>query len=71
VSERLPEEDSLATERSIDSSYREMLLEHLFAGAVMSHLWLDGVRRLELLKPQADDAGYRLVLEAGNVVRHV
>lgn len=53
------------------SSYREMLLEHLFAGAVMRHLWLRGVTRLELLKPQVDDSGYDLVLEANGVVRHV
>ena len=60
-----------ATEHSIRSSYREMLLEHLFAGAVMRHLWLNGVTRLELLKPQVDDSGYDLVLEANAVVRHV
>jgi hypothetical protein len=60
-----------ATEHSLYSSYREMLLEHLFAGAVMRHLWLNGVTRLELLKPQVDDSGYDLVLEARGVVRHV
>lgn len=53
------------------SSYREMLLEHLFAGAVMRHLWLDGYSRVEMLKPQVDDSGYDLVLEANSVVRHI
>ena len=37
----------------------------------MRHVWLSGLRRLEVLKPQVDDGGYDLVLEAGNVVRHV
>jgi hypothetical protein len=60
-----------ASEHSLYSSYREMLLEHLFAGAVMRHLWLNGVTRLEVLKPQVDDSGYDLVLEAKGVVRHV
>lgn len=60
-----------STEHSLLSSYRESLLEHLFAGEVMRHVWLSGLRRLEVLKPQVDDGGYDLVLEAGNVVRHV
>ncbi len=37
----------------------------------MRHVWLSGLRRLEVLKPQVDDGGYDLVLEAGTVVRHV
>lgn len=37
----------------------------------MSHLWLWGYTRLEVLKPQVDNSGYDLVLEANGVVRHV
>jgi hypothetical protein len=48
-----------------------MLLEHLFAGEVMRHVWLSGVKRLEVLKPQVDDGGYDLVLETTSVVRHI
>jgi hypothetical protein len=48
-----------------------MLLEHLFTGEVMRHVWLSGVKRLEILKPQIDDGGYDLVLEANAVVRHI
>ena len=59
------------TEHSLLSSYREMLLEHLFAGEVMRHLWITGTKRLEVLKPQVDDGGYDLVLEANAVVRHI
>lgn len=60
-----------ATEHNLYSSYREALLEHLFSGEVMRHLWLRGNIRIEALKPQVDDAGYDLVLEANGVVRHV
>jgi hypothetical protein len=60
-----------ASNHSLYSRYREMLIEHLFAGEVMRHLWLSGVVRIEVLKPQVDDGGYDLVLEAGGVVRHV
>lgn len=48
-----------------------MLLEHLFAGEVMRHAWLAGIRRPEILKPQVDDGGYDIVLEGNDVVRHV
>lgn len=71
VINRVMERDMSASEQSIYSSYREMLLEHLFAGAIMKHLWLKGYSRLELLKSQVDDSGYDLILEANNVVRHI
>jgi hypothetical protein len=61
----------MATNHSLLSSYREMLLEHLFAGEVMRHVWLSGIKRLEILKPQVDDGGYDLVLEVNSVVRHI
>jgi hypothetical protein len=48
-----------------------MLIEHLFAGELMKFLWLRNHARVELLKPQVDDSGYDLVLEANGVVRHV
>lgn len=56
---------------SLHSSYRESLLEHLFAGEIMRHLWLSDFKRLEVLKPQVDDGGYDLVLETASVVRHI
>lgn len=63
--------NSSANEHNLYSSYREVLLEHLLSGEVMKHLWLRGNIRIETLKPQVDDAGYDLVLEANGVVRHV
>ena len=48
-----------------------MVLEHLFVGAVMSYLWLDGVRRVEMLKSQVDNSGYDLVLETNSITRHI
>jgi len=59
------------TEHSLVSSYREMLLEHLFAGELMRHMWRSGIKRLDILKPQVDDGGYDLVLEANGIVRYV
>lgn len=62
---------STATAHSLLSSYRESLLEHIFSAEVMRHLWLRGHIRIETLKPQVDDGGYDLVLEANGVVRHI
>lgn len=52
------------------SSYREMLLEHLFVGEVLRHLWIRGIHA-EVLKPQTDDAGYDLVIETNGITRHI
>jgi len=59
------------SEHSLLSSYREMLLEHLFAGEIMRHVWLSGPKRLEISKPQVDDGGYDLILECNTMVRHI
>src|SRR6478752_7067080 len=37
----------------------------------MRRLWIRGIAQFEVLKPQVDDSGYDLVLEANGVVRHV
>jgi hypothetical protein len=58
-------------EHSLHSSQREAVLEHLFVGEVMRTLWLRGIHDFEGLKPQVDDSGYDLVLEAASTVRHV
>ena len=60
-----------ASEHSLYSSQREVLLEHLFSGEVMRHLWLRGIYDLEILKPQVDSSGYDLVFETRSIVRHV
>jgi hypothetical protein len=53
------------------SSYRERLLEHAFVGEMMRRLWVEGITDLEVLKPQVDDSGYDIVLDANSVIRHV
>lgn len=53
------------------SSYREMVLEHLFAGEVMRICWQRSRLRIEMLKSQVDASGYDIVLESGGVMRHI
>lgn len=56
---------------STRSSYREMLIEHLFVGALLREAWRNEVAFIEVLKPQVDDVGYDLLLEAKGIARHV
>ena len=52
------------------SSHREALIEHLVTADLLEVLWRKQVW-MEVLKPQVDDQGYDLVLEANGVIRHV
>jgi len=56
---------------TLNSSYREVLIEHLFVGEIMRRLWLRGIAQFEVLQPQVDDSGYDLVIEANSFVRHI
>ncbi len=61
-----------ASPDSLRSSHREALIEHLLVGEIMKHLWhASPPVELEILKPQVDDAGYDLALEARGVLRHL
>ena len=53
------------------SSYREKLLEHLFIGEVLRHLWCSGVTTAEFLRPEVDSGGYDLVIACNGVIRHI
>jgi hypothetical protein len=48
-----------------------MLIEHLLVGEIVKSLWIRGIVQFEALKPQVDDSGYDLVLEANGIVRHI
>ena len=55
----------------LQSSLREKLIEHLFVGEMLRCLWRKHRRDIEVLKAEVDYAGYDLVLECNNVMRHV
>lgn len=60
-----------STIHTLNSSYREILIEHIFIGEIMRRLWLRGITQFEVLQPQVDDSGYDLVIEANGFVRHI
>ncbi len=44
------------------------MLEHLFLADLLKAMWPTPV---EIMKPQVDDSGYDLVLEANGILRHI
>jgi len=53
------------------SSFREKLVEHLFVGELLKMSWQSGSCDLEIAKPEVDNAGYDLIVEANGLVRHM
>jgi hypothetical protein len=56
---------------SSDSSLREQALGHLFLGQLLTFMWRNGARDIEVLKSEVDRGGYDVVLESNRVIRHV
>ncbi len=61
----------VTSEHTTYSTYRESVLEHLFIGEVMTYCWRERLPRIEILKSQVDNAGYDIVLEANEIMRHI
>jgi hypothetical protein len=59
------------TAHTTTSSTREKLMEHLFIGELLRHLWLQGIRDIEVLRAEVDCGGFDLVVECGGVLRHI
>ncbi len=55
----------------LKSRYREKVVEHIFVGELLRHLWANEVDGVEILTPEVDASGYDTVLTLGHIVRHV
>jgi hypothetical protein len=62
---------SEASAHSSDSSLREQALGHLFLSQLLTFMWCNGRRDIEVLKSEVDRGGYDVVLEANGIIRHV
>ena len=58
-------------EHSINSTYREKLIEHLFVGGLLKLSWTNKDYSLEVSKPEVDNSGYDLIIEAKGILRHI
>ena len=56
---------------TLHSSRREKLVEHLFVGEVLRHLWRFGVHEVDVLRAETDAGGYDIVVEVGSAARHI
>jgi hypothetical protein len=59
------------TGHSLHSSLRESMLEHLFLGELLRHLWQAGERRVHVLRAEVDAGGYDLVVECNGYLRFI
>jgi hypothetical protein len=60
-----------ASNSSSDSVLREKIVEHLFIGQLLRLIWSEGIRDIEVLKPEVDRAGYDIVVAVNGIVRHI
>jgi hypothetical protein len=58
-------------EHSLNSSFREKIIEHLFIGELLKLSWVNGDYSLEVSKPEVDNSGYDLIIEANGILRHI
>jgi hypothetical protein len=58
-------------QHSENSTYREMLIEHLFVSELLKISWLEHECRLEISRPEVDNAGYDLIGEMNGKIRHI
>ncbi|MFE3835591.1 hypothetical protein [Pseudogemmobacter sonorensis] len=56
---------------SRNSVLREIILEHLFVGELLRHLWRAGVTDAEILRSEFDAGGHDLVLSRDALTRHI
>jgi hypothetical protein len=59
------------TALSTRSATREKILEHRFLADVASELWRRGAFDLSVSFSEVDNSGYDVIIEVGDVVRHV
>lgn len=56
---------------STHSTLRERIVEHVFIGEALRHLWRRGVTDVEVMRSEFDAFGYDLVMTRGVIQRHI
>lgn len=65
-----PTKPAIASHSSA-SSLREQALSHLLIWRLIAARWRQGRHDIEVLKGEVDRGGYDIVLEAGQIIRHI
>lgn len=58
-------------ETSLQSSFYEQMVEHVFISEVLQEAWYGFEKTVEVLRPEVDNQGYDIVLECHGVMRHI
>lgn len=66
-----PEEVVDDSRHSVNSTFREKLLEHLFIAELFKRSWRDGACDVEVAKPEVDHRGYDILVESRGILRHI
>lgn len=61
----------MANETSLESSFYEQMVEHVFLSEVLQEAWYGFKEKVAVLRPEVDNEGDDLVPECRGVVRHV
>jgi hypothetical protein len=59
------------SKNSTHSSLRASIVEHLFVGEILRQLWCQNEFKVEVLKPQVDNAGYDLAIACNSTLWHI
>jgi hypothetical protein len=59
------------SDKFLQSSYYEKLIEHIFIADLLETAWLKGQIQIEVSKAEIDNSGYDLILECNKVIRHI
>ena len=61
----------MADETSLESSFYERMVEHVFVSEVLQEAWYGFAKKVAVLRPEVDNDGYDIVLECHGVMRHI
>lgn len=62
---------TLNQKHSLNSVFRERVIEHVFVGEVMKFFWSRDQMDVEVLRPEFDRGGYDVVFTKGSVSRFI
>lgn len=60
-----------ATAESLQSTFHEQVVEHLFIAELLQEAWLRYDKVVEVMHSEVDAYGYDLILECQGIVRHI
>lgn len=56
---------------SIDSSYIEKIIEHIFLSEILTIAWKMSKKKINVIRPEVDNSGYDLILECNGIMKFI